>query len=96
MATAEATPAATESKTTPGTYVNSFWSSQLFVGAAVNFLLNPLDETSVRSGGVLGITRIFLAPFMEVYRTLGSAGNSVKLDRNVYGIGFGFETRGID
>lgn len=75
-------------------YLNRQWTTQLFTGFSINFLLNPLDEVTARSAKVMGISRIYLSPFFETYKSIGKS-SDLKLDRIAYGIGFSFESKGI-
>lgn len=74
--------------------VNTEWTNQIFVGGALHFLLNGIDEKTALSAKSMGITRIYLSPFFETYRSVSNS-SSFKLDRIAYGINFSFETRGI-
>ena len=70
---------------------NKGWSDGTVLGFSANFLLNPLDETSVRSmRNSMGIGAVYLSPFMEVVTALKPEGLS--FGRSSMGVGFTFET----
>ena len=70
---------------------NKGWLSGNVVGAAVSILMNPLDETSVRSMvHSLGLGFVYLTLFQEKITYLDR--DRVSFGRSSSGIGFTFET----
>ncbi|MCX6124280.1 MAG: hypothetical protein NTV34_05955 [Proteobacteria bacterium] len=63
----------------------------LVLGGSMNFLLNWLDERTVRSMvDTIGLSHVYISPFFESVRSLGSGGLS--FSRNSIGLGFTFES----
>ena len=63
----------------------------LVFGGSMNFLLNWLDERSVRSMvDTIGLSHVYISPFFESVRSLGTGGLS--FSRNSIGLGFTFES----
>lgn len=71
--------------------VNKGSTNETAIGAAINILLNPLDQVSAKSGrGTLGIESVYLSPYIQIVKTLGSGG--VSFGRTELGLSFTFET----
>ena len=86
---------ATDTTTTKSTDTSKLTSkgvkSSTTFGLAANILLNALDQRSVRSMvSTMGISHVYLSPYFESVRTINKTG--LTFGRNVYGIGFTFET----
>ena len=71
--------------------VNRGWLNATVVGAAVNVLLNPIDQASSYSAHTgMGIGSIYLTGYSEWIRALDR--NRLSFGRTVFGIAFTFET----
>jgi hypothetical protein len=80
----------TEQATAPITVKGA--KNSLVVGAAANILLNPLDDRSANSmRSAMGIGSIYISPFMEVAKAMGTK-KGANLDRTNVGIAFTFES----
>jgi hypothetical protein len=81
---------AADASTSNKALVNSGWKRSMVAGIALNILLNPLDESSVKSmHSTMGIGAVYLSPFME---RISSQAEGLRFDRNTYGFTFTFET----
>ena len=81
----------TSTDDTDTSLVNSGRKTASVIGFAANILLNPLDEESALSSrGTLGIGSVYLSPYMEIVRTIGTKGAS--WGRTALGLAFTFET----
>ncbi len=86
--TSSGTSSATES---PGSYTNRGWKTSSVVGVAANILLNPLDQTSVKSmNKTLNVGYVYLSPYLEVVSAMRT--KAVDFGRTSYGLMFTFET----
>ena len=71
--------------------VNRGWLNSTVVGAAINVLLNPLDQASSYAAHTgMGIGAIYLTGYSEWIRALDR--NRLSFGRTVFGIAFTFET----
>ena len=72
-------------------WTNKGWLSGNVTGLAVSFLLNPLDERSVRSmANSLGLGFVYLTLFQEKVTYLDR--DRISFGRSSTGIGFSFES----
>ncbi|MCX6109711.1 MAG: hypothetical protein NTZ90_08945 [Proteobacteria bacterium] len=98
--TATSTPTTTPTTTTGSgataapvdtALVNRGWINSTVVGAAVNILLNPIDqESSYAAHTGMGIGSIYLTGYAEWIRAINRS--TLSFGRTVYGIAFTFET----
>lgn len=70
---------------------NHTWKNSTVVGVAANISLNGLDERSTQSmRGSMGLSSIYLSPFMEIVRSPDKSG--ISFGRTVLGLAFTFES----
>ena len=82
--------AAAVDKGSDDSYTNTGYKKGLVAGAALNILLNGLDERSVASmHGSMRLGYVYLTPFVEVVRPRD---DGVSFGRRIYGLGFTFES----
>jgi hypothetical protein len=82
------TDTSTDSDT--GQYVNDGWKNATALGASVSFLLNGLDGQATNSLRSIGISGVYITPYMEVVRTMKKEG--LTFSRAGFGLAFTFET----